>query len=200
MGHRLSRIYTRTGDTGTTGLADGTRVAKHDARIEAIGALDETNSAIGFVLTQPFESAEVRATLNRIQHRLFDAGAQLALPGAAAMIGERHVGDLEAALDRLNAALPPLKDFVLPGGNAAAAACHMARSAARRAERRLWQLAACAIEGDDADADPQVGADTALMQWVNRLSDYLFVAARVLAREHGGTEPLWQPDSKRPAE
>ena len=181
MGHRLSRIYTRTGDAGTTGLADGSRVAKHDLRIEAIGALDEANSVIGLVLTQRIESAAIRDTLVEVQHRVFDAGGELSLPGHTA-IEARHVERLEAALDRLNAGLPPLKEFVLPGGTPAAAACHMARAAVRRAERCLWRLAAEATVGEPLTA------------WVNRLSDYLFVAARVLARQDGGAEPTWQRD------
>ena len=187
MGHRLSRIYTRTGDKGTTGLADGSRVDKYDARIEAIGCLDETNSAIGFLLTQSFESGAIRTTLTNIQHMLFDAGAELSMPGHA-FIQAEHVEQLEAALDALNEELPPLREFILPGGNAAAAACHMARAAARRAERSLWRLAA------------EAELPEALPMWVNRLSDYLFVAARVLARENGGAEPTWKKASERPAE
>lgn len=182
MGHRLSRIYTRTGDAGTTGLADGSRVSKHDLRIEAIGALDEANSAVGFVLTQRIESRAIRDTLVDIQHRLFDAGAELSLPGHTA-IDTRHVERLEAALDALNADLPPLKEFILPGGTPAAATCHMARAAVRRAERCLWRLA----------EHSEVGAD--FTAWINRLSDYLFVAARVLARQDGQAEPTWQRDS-----
>lgn len=187
MGHRLSKIYTRTGDAGTTGLADGTRVSKYDARIEAIGALDEANAVIGFLLTQQFDSGAIRDTLIDVQHRLFDAGAELSMPGHA-FIDAPHVAQLETALDALNADLPPLREFILPGGNTAAAACHMARAAARRAERCVWQLA----------EDVELGE--ALPKWVNRLSDYLFVAARVLARENGGTEPTWQKTLERPAE
>lgn len=187
MGHRLSKIYTRTGDQGTTGLADGTRVSKFDLRVEAMGTLDEANSAVGFLLAQSFESARIRTTLIEIQHRLFDAGAQLSMPGHAFILDE-HVEALEVALDALNEDLPPLREFILPGGNAAAAACHVARSAARRAERTVWAL---------ADSEP---LGESLPAWVNRLSDYLFVAARVLARENGGTEPTWQAASKRPAE
>jgi len=179
MGHRLSKIYTRTGDQGTTGLADGTRVEKSSARIEAIGALDETNSAIGFLLTQEIRSEAIRQRLVDIQHWLFDAGAELSLPGHTAIAAE-HVTALEAALDELNADLPPLKEFLLPGGNSAAAACHIARAAARRAERCLWRL------------DEQSAVGEALMAWVNRLSDYLFVAARVLARQDGAAEPSWR--------
>ena len=186
MGHRLSKIYTRTGDQGTTGLADGSRVAKHSARVEAIGALDETNSAIGFLLTQQIQSEHTRSRLIEIQHRLFDAGAELSLPGHAAIDAEM-VTEIEAWLDELNADLPPLKEFVLPGGNAAAAACHMARAAARRAERSLWRL-----ETED-------NVSHILTAWINRLSDYLFVVARSLARQDGGTEPTWQPRLERPA-
>lgn len=179
MGHRLSKIYTRTGDKGTTGLADGSRVDKHSARIEAIGALDETNSAVGLLLAQSFDTDAIRQTLTGVQHRLFDAGAELSMPEHA-FITTEHVEQLESALDQLNADLPPLREFVLPGGNVPAAACHVARAAARRAERRVWQLAEHETLGE------------ALPAWINRLSDYLFVAARVLARENGGTEPTWQ--------
>ncbi len=179
MGHRLSKIYTRTGDQGTTGLADGSRVEKYSSRIEAIGALDETNSAVGFLLAQSIRSEDIRARLTEIQHRLFDAGAELSLPGHTAITAE-HVTALESALDALNGDLPPLREFVLPGGNAAAAACHMARAAARRAERCLWRL------------DAENPLEEPLMAWVNRLSDYLFVAARVLARQDGAAEPTWQ--------
>lgn len=184
MGHRLSKIYTRTGDAGTTGLADGSRTPKHDVRIEAIGALDEANSAVGFLLTQDIASDAVRDTLTHIQHRLFDAGAELSLPGYRA-ISDEHIDRLEASLDALNADLPPLKEFILPGGTPAAAVCHMARAAVRRAERCLWAL------NSDADAV----AESALAPWVNRLSDYLFVVARVLARQNGGSEPTWQRDT-----
>jgi cob(I)alamin adenosyltransferase len=187
MGHRLSKIYTRTGDKGTTGLADGSRIDKYDARIEAMGSLDEANSAVGFLLTQSFDSNAIRVTLTNIQHGLFDAGAELSMPGHAFVLDE-HVEQLEKALDALNEDLPPLKEFILPGGNAAAAACHLARAAARRAERSLWRLAA---ESELSEALPM---------WVNRLSDYLFVAARVLARENGGEAPTWKKASERPAE
>ena len=187
MGHRLSKIYTRTGDQGTTGLADGTRISKYDLRIEAMGALDETNSAVGFLLTQTFASEPIRRMLVEIQHRLFDAGAELSMPDHA-FIKDEHVSALEAALDELNENLPPLREFILPGGNVPAAACHMARSLARRAERCLWALA------------DKTSVSATLPTWANRLSDYLFVAARVLAREDGGQEPTWQAASKGPAE
>lgn len=179
MGHRLSKIYTRTGDAGTTGLADGQRVAKTDPRIEAVGAIDELNSALGLVLAETIGDPRIRTTLTRIQNDLFDAGAELSLPGHSA-IQAATVGVLEADLDALNEHLPPLREFILPGGGRAAAACHLARAIARRAERRAWALA---TESDIEDA---------LLHYLNRLSDYLFVAARCLARENGGTEIFWQ--------
>lgn len=179
MGYRLSKIYTRTGDDGTTGLASGERVDKCDARVEAFGAVDETNSAIGVVLAHRELPAEVQATLTRIQHELFEVGAALSLPGYAG-IRDEHVARLEADLDAVNATLPPLEEFVLPGGNAAAAACHLARAISRRAERRSWAAA------KEAPVDP------VLLRYLNRLSDYLFVAARKLARHGGGAEVLWR--------
>ena len=127
MGHRLSKIYTRTGDQGTTGLADGTRVSKFDLRVAAMGTLDEANPAVGFLLAQSFDSAQIRATLIEIQHRLFDAGAELSMPEHEFILDE-HVKALETALDALNEHLPPLREFVLPGGNAAAAAANTVRS------------------------------------------------------------------------
>ena len=178
MGHRLSKIYTRTGDDGTTGLADGARVAKTDVRVEAFGAVDETNSALGVLLAEPMP-ADIRASLARIQHELFEIGAELALPGYV-KIAPEHVARLEQELDGFNAALPPLKEFVLPGGNRAAAACHVARTVCRRAERRAWAAA----------ADHALNAE--LLRYLNRLSDLLFVIARRLARLDGGSETLWQ--------
>jgi len=179
MGHRLSKIYTRTGDDGTTGLADGSRLHKYDVRVEAYGMVDETNSAIGMILAEADLSNEMRASLLRIQHELFEAGAELSLPEYRSL-QSTHVESLEAELDSLNAKLPPLKEFVLPGGNRAAAICHLARTICRRAERTAWLLA----------KESQVNAD--LLRYLNRLSDYLFVVARTLARQDGGEETLWQ--------
>ena len=179
MGHRLSKIYTRTGDGGTTGLADGERVAKTDPRIEACGDVDETNSMLGLLLAETEVSIEIRSMLERIQHELFEIGAAIALPGYA-KIGAEQVARLERELDVLNAALPPLKEFVLPGGNRAAAICHVARTVCRRAERRAWAAA----------KDHPVGAE--LLRYLNRLSDLLFVTARCLARQSGGQEVLWR--------
>jgi cob(I)alamin adenosyltransferase len=179
MGNRLSKIYTRTGDDGTTGLGDGTRVSKESLRVEAFGTVDETNSAIGVVLAVADLPAPVRRCLTDVQHDLFDLGGELCIPGHR-MIMPNHVSRLEAELDAFNEALPPLKEFVLPGGGPAAAACHVARTVCRRAERRCWSLAR--IEG----VAPEV------LQYLNRLSDLLFVLARVLARQSQAGEVLWR--------
>jgi len=179
MGHRLSKIYTRTGDDGTTGLGDGSRVAKTHARIEAYGTVDEANSAIGVILAVPNLPAAVSDALTQIQHELFDLGGELAVPGYRA-IQDSHIDQLEQCLDRFNEPLPPLKEFILPGGGPAAAACHVARAIARRAERNAWALA------QSEDVAPQV------TRYLNRLSDLLFVVARVLARHENGQEVLWK--------
>lgn len=179
MGHRLSKIYTRTGDDGTTGLGDGSRLPKTHARIEAYGTVDEANSAIGVVLAVPGLPAAVSEALIKIQHELFDLGGELSVPGYRAIL-DSHVDELEQCLDRFNEALPMLKEFILPGGGPAAAACHVARTITRRAERCAWTLAA-----SDAVA-PEV------TRYLNRLSDLLFVVARVLARHENGQEVLWR--------
>jgi cob(I)alamin adenosyltransferase len=179
MGHRLSKIYTRTGDDGTTGLGDGTRVAKTHARIEAYGAVDEANSAIGMVLAVTGLPEGVVELLTSIQHDLFDLGGELAVPGHRA-ISQPQIDALE--LHRLNESLPMLKEFILPGGGPAAAACHLARTIARRAEREVWRL----MEAESVA--------TEVPQYLNRLSDLLFVVARVLARHENGTEVLWKRD------
>jgi cob(I)alamin adenosyltransferase len=179
VGHRLSKIYTRTGDDGTTGLANGERVSKCDDRVEAFGDVDETNSAIGLVLVEPALPTAVRECLTRVQHELFDVGSELSLPGYSAITAE-HVLRLEHDLDALNADLPPLKEFVLPGGNRPAAECHLARTICRRAERRAWA------------ASRQSAVNAELLRYLNRLSDLLFVVARVLARQNGGQETLWK--------
>jgi cob(I)alamin adenosyltransferase len=184
MGNRLSKIYTRTGDDGTTGLGDGSRVAKDDARVEAYGTVDEANSAIGVVLAVPTVPQQVRDCLTEVQHDLFDLGGELCIPGMR-MVTAARIDALEAALDQFNEALPPLKDFILPGGGPAAAACHVARTVARRAERRVWSLAAVAEVAPEAP------------RYLNRLSDLLFVIARVLARHENGTEVLWRHDRGR---
>jgi cob(I)alamin adenosyltransferase len=179
MGHRLSKIYTRTGDSGTTGLGDGTRVPKTNARVEAYGAVDESNSALGVVLAVPGLPAAVAACLTRVQHELFDLGGELCIPGHRA-IQATQIERLEQELDGFNEPLPPLKDFILPGGGPAAAACHVARTVTRRAERRVWALA----ENETVALE--------VPQYLNRLSDLLFVIARVLARAESGSEVLWK--------
>lgn len=181
MGNRLSRIYTRTGDDGTTGLGDGTRVPKDSLRVEAFGTVDELNSAIGVLLATPEIPAAVAACLTEVQHELFDLGGELCIPGHRAITAEQ-VMRLEKSLDEFNDTLPPLKEFILPGGGPAAAACHMARAIARRTERRVWTLAKA----------ESVSAEVA--RYLNRLSDLLFVLARVLARHERGAEVLWRHD------
>jgi cob(I)alamin adenosyltransferase len=178
MGNRLSKIYTRTGDDGSTGLGDGSRVAKENLRVEAYGTVDETNSALGVILGNPVLLPEIRRALTEIQHDLFDLGGELCIPGHI-MIKPAHVDRLESELDALNEDLPPLKEFILPGGGPAAAACHLARAICRRAERRCWSLAR--VESVSADA----------LKYLNRLSDLLFVMARVLARAADG-EVVWR--------
>jgi cob(I)alamin adenosyltransferase len=179
MGNRLSRIYTRTGDDGTTGLGDGSRVRKDSTRVEAYGTVDELNSAVGVLLAVPEIPSMVAACLTDVQHELFDLGGELCIPGHR-VITAAHVERLEQSLDAFNDALPPLKEFILPGGGPAAAACHLARAIARRAERRVWALA----EAESVSAE--------VTQYLNRLSDLLFVLARVLARHERGVEVLWR--------
>ncbi len=184
MGYRLSKIYTRTGDDGTTGLAGGTRIAKHDARITAIGDVDETSSAIALVLAENDIADDVRDALVATQHDLFEVGGTLAMPEYHG-ISAQDVERVEQSLDALNAQLPPLEEFILPGGTRAAAACFLARAIARRAERSLWALA----EQSTLDVD--------LLRYMNRLSDLLFVAARRLTRDQGVTEMRWQKKGSR---
>ena len=178
MGKRLSKIYTRTGDDGTTGLGDGSRVAKDAPRVEAYGTVDEANSAIGVVLACASVPANVASILTEVQHDLFELGGELCIPGHAAIENE-FIARLEHDLDRLNADLPALKDFILPGGGQATAACHLARTIVRRAERRVSTLKAAETVRDEA------------LHYLNRLSDLLFVIARVLARAEAGQEVIW---------
>lgn len=179
MGNRLSKIVTRTGDDGTTGLADGSRVPKESARIEACGAVDELNSSIGVLLAQSGLPDSMPAQLLEIQHDLFDLGGELAIPGSV-VIQAKQVEALEAWVEAWNEELPPLKEFVLPGGGAAAAHCHMSRSICRRAERRCWTLSRAEALSPHA------------LRYLNRLSDLLFIMARVLARRATGSEVMWK--------
>lgn len=178
MGNRLSRIYTRTGDDGSTGLGDGSRVPKDAARVNAFGSVDEANSAIGVLLAVALPD-DVRALLTTVQHQLFDLGGELCIPGHAA-IQAADVAALEQQLDHYNATLPALKEFILPGGGEAAARCHLARTIVRRAERETVTLAR------------QEAVRAEALHYLNRLSDLLFVLARVLARADGHGEVLWQ--------
>jgi cob(I)alamin adenosyltransferase len=179
MGNRLSKIYTRTGDDGSTGLGDGSRVPKESPRVEAYGAVDEVNTFIGVVIAVPTVPSAVKECLVGVQNDLFDLGGELCIPGHR-MLAAAHVDRLEVSLDGFNESLPPLKEFILPGGGTAAAACHVARAVCRRAERCAWALAR--IEEVSPDA----------LKYLNRLSDLLFVIARVLARQEQGTETLWR--------
>lgn len=186
MGNRLSKIYTKTGDDGTTGLGDGTRVAKDSARVNAYGTVDELNSALGLVLANDIPE-RIREVLTQAQHDLFDLGGELCIPGMA-MIGDGDVIRIESTLDAFNDALPPLKDFILPGGGTAASHCHLARTICRRAEREVVTLS-----HHDA-VRPEA------IRYLNRLSDLLFVLARVLARESGHGEVLWQHERRKRGE
>ena len=183
MGHRLSKIVTRTGDAGTTGLGDGSRVAKDAPRIEAIGAVDELNSTLGVLLAETLPPA-IAACLTDVQHDLFDLGGELSIPGHQAL-ADAHVDRLETSVEHFNADLPPLKEFILPGGARAAALAHVARTVCRRAERALVALAATEPVSDPA------------RRYVNRLSDLLFVLARVLNRGAGSADVLWQKGRTR---
>jgi cob(I)alamin adenosyltransferase len=182
MGNRLTRIATRTGDDGTTGLANGARVPKSARRVAAMGDVDELNSQLGVLLAEPLPD-DVRTLLHAIQHELFNLGGELSLPGQA-LLKDDAVAALDAALERYNATLPALAEFILPGGTRSAAIAHVARTVARRAERALVALG----EAEAVNAAPR--------QYLNRLSDLLFVLARVLNRANldglGGDDVYWR--------
>jgi cob(I)alamin adenosyltransferase len=184
MGNRLSKIYTRTGDDGSTGLGDGSRVGKDSLRVTAYGTVDELNSTIGMVLAADGVTDDVREALTQVQHDLFDLGGELCIPGMA-MVEDSDIDRLENILDRLNETLPPLKEFILPGGGMAAACGHLARTVCRRAEREVIALARM----EEIRSQPQ--------RYLNRLSDLLFVISRVLARASGHGEVLWQHERRR---
>ena len=183
MGNRLSKIYTRTGDDGSTGLGDGSRVGKDSARVSAYGTVDEANSCIGLLLASDMP-ADIRELLTRIQHQLFDLGGELCIPGHAAVF-DSDIDALEARLDHYNDDLPALKEFILPGGGEAAARCHVARTVVRRAEREAVALSR------NEDVRPQA------IRYLNRLSDLLFVLSRVLARASGHGEVVWDHDRRK---
>ncbi|HVO06726.1 MAG TPA: cob(I)yrinic acid a,c-diamide adenosyltransferase [Burkholderiaceae bacterium] len=187
MGKRLTRIATRTGDDGTTGLADGARIPKSHQRVATMGDVDELNSQLGVLLTEPLPD-DVRALLQRVQHQLFNLGGELSLPGQS-LLQPDAVAELDQALERYNATLPPLAEFILPGGTRSAAIAHVARTVARRAERALVALG----ESERVNAAPR--------QYLNRLSDLLFVLARVLNRVNldgqGGNDIYWRSERLR---
>ncbi|ALN65772.1 cob(I)yrinic acid a,c-diamide adenosyltransferase [Lysobacter antibioticus] len=183
MGNRLSKIYTRTGDDGSTGLGDGSRIAKDSARVTAYGTVDEANSTIGLVLASELPDT-IREQLVAIQHQMFDLGGELCIPGHAAIF-DADIDRLEQWLDGHNDELPPLKDFILPGGGEAAARCHIARTVVRRAERETVSLARLDSVRPEA------------VRYLNRLSDLLFVLARVLARASGHGEVLWNHERRK---
>ena len=184
MGHRLSKIYTRTGDDGTTGLGDGSRIEKDSIRVEAYGTVDELNSCIGMVISQLSSELMTNSNhllnewLSEIQHDLFDLGGELCIPGHIALTNT-PIDTLENQIDTMNADLPMLKEFILPGGNQPAATCHLARTICRRAERNVHTLSR-------TETINPLG-----LQYLNRLSDWLFVTARIIARLDNGTEVLW---------
>ena len=179
MGNRLSKIYTRTGDQGTTGLGDGTRIDKDSLRVEAMGTVDELNAVIGLLLTEPL-SEPIRMALTRVQHDLFDLGGELCIPGHA-MLKPGRIAQMEQTLDELNDPLPPLKEFILPGGSRAAAYCHLARTVCRRAERAVVGVAATALVRSE------------IVIYLNRLSDLLFVMARHENQVAGVPDVAWAP-------
>jgi cob(I)alamin adenosyltransferase len=179
MAMRLTKIVTRTGDNGTTGLGDGTRTSKHSLRIAAMGDLDELNSALGCVLAEDLP-ATVRDTLGAAQNDLFDLGGEICIPGRVALLAA-HVEALDAAIAKFNEGLPPLTEFVLPGGSRAGSACHLARTVCRRAERSLVALRHEAAVSELA------------LQYLNRLSDLLFIVARTINKAHARPEQVWRP-------
>jgi len=182
MGHRLSKIYTRTGDKGTTGLGDGSRTDKDSLRVEAFGTVDELNSVIGLLASHQLPDL-IAGELIEIAHDLFDIGGELSIPGHS-VVTDQQVERIEQCLDSLNADLEPLKEFILPGGSADAAVCHLARTVCRRAERRVVSLAR------------EENLNAASLRYLNRLSDLLFVMARVLNRASGREDVLWRRERK----
>jgi cob(I)alamin adenosyltransferase len=184
MGNRLSKIATRTGDDGSTGLGDGSRVGKDNLRIQALGDVDELNSQLGLLLCETLPAA-LREELVSIQHDLFDLGGELCIPGYT-VLADAHLARLDALLEKYNATLPPLKEFILPGGSRTAALAHVCRTVCRRAERSVVML-------EKAEA----GVNAPARQYLNRLSDLCFVLARVLNREAGGQDVLWEKGRER---
>jgi cob(I)alamin adenosyltransferase len=187
MAKRLTRITTKTGDDGTSGLADGSRLPKHDSVFEALGVVDELNSVLGVVVVALGSTHRISALLTDVQSRLFDLGAALSIPGSGRKL-ETAQHRLEEAIVEYNAALPPLEEFVVPGGTTAGAAMHVARTVARRAERAVWRLL----------NERQGLYERSLATYLNRLSDLCFVLARTINREQGADEPLWSKGDDAP--
>jgi cob(I)alamin adenosyltransferase len=183
MGYRLSKIYTKTGDGGDTGLGDGTRVSKDHPRVEAFGTVDELNSLIGLIRAES-QDEELDSWLSEVQNDLFDLGGELSIPGYT-IVTPAHVTWIEERIDAVNSSLPNLKEFILPAGNRAASFCHLARSVCRRAERRV-----CTLQQADSTSNPNS------LIYLNRLSDWLFVIARRLARANGGNEVMWSKNRR----
>ncbi len=183
MANRLSKIATRKGDDGSTGLGDGSRTAKDSVRIHTLGEVDELNSFVGLLLCEEMP-ADLREELVSIQHDLFDLGGELCIPGYQ-LITEAHVARIDALLEKYNSTLPPLKDFILPAGSRAASVAHLCRTVCRRAERSIVALG----KSETINEHPR--------QYVNRLSDLMFVLSRVLNRFAGGSDVLWQHERKR---
>ncbi|MDR3477933.1 MAG: cob(I)yrinic acid a,c-diamide adenosyltransferase [Gammaproteobacteria bacterium] len=183
MGNRLSKIYTRTGDDGTTSIGDKNRILKNHPRLEVLGTIDELNSAIGVILAQKPSTTSINICLEAIQQELFNLGGELCPPYYTVITAEK-IEHLEKQLDEWNNTLPPLKEFIMPGGNLKSASCHLARTICRRAERACVTL---------LQSEP---FNTEILRYLNRLSDLLFVAARLLAKESQSEETLWKHERK----
>lgn len=190
MANRLSKIVTRTGDDGSTGLASGTRIGKDQPRVGAMGDVDELNSIIGLLLTESMPAA-INDALSGIQHDLFDLGGELSLPGHP-LVSEAHLARVDSLIETFNAELPPLREFILPGGSRAAALAHVARTVCRRAERTLVALGHVESAMEHSESRPSLP-----VRYLNRLSDLLFVLARTLNRAGGGSDVLWQQGRNR---
>ncbi len=188
MGNRLSKIYTKTGDQGTTGLGVKERISKRSLRIQSIGDIDELNSVIGLLIESLTINSEIQIMLRQIQHDLFDLGGELAMPGYE-LIKEQIIDDLELHIDKLNSDLPPLKNFILPGGNEQAARCHVARAVCRRVERTI-------VSFNNTESTAHIIAQ----KYLNGLSDLLFVTSRQLVKQAGNDEVLWQTRNKTKAD
>lgn len=186
MGNRLSKIYTRTGDQGTTGLGDGSRVDKDSLRVDAMGDVDELNATIGLLLTETLPENLV-PTLIRVQHDLFNMGAEICIPNYT-VLKQNSVDDLEGCIDSLNASLTSLKEFILPGGTKAAAVCHLARTVCRRAERKLIAL------------HKKENVTEISLKYLNRLSDLLFVMCRIINKDAGIDDVLWKNEQQKNGE